>query len=265
MLYALLLSGAALSALVPLQGQASDTPSESPPGMVLIPAGKFRSPFRDDNATNETPVAAFYLDVYPVTNDEFLEFVRVHPRWRRSQVPCHVAEDSYLKHWAGDLELGPLAPSNAPVTQVSWLAARAFARWKGKRLPTTAEWELAAAASAGQPDGSLDPAFQRQILDWYAAPTPAVLAVVGTHTANVYGVHDLHALVWEWTADFGSYRLGETRGSGSLSGDAFCGGAAARATNLTDFATFMRFGFRSSLRAEYTIHNLGFRCARSRE
>jgi formylglycine-generating enzyme required for sulfatase activity len=49
--------------------------------------------------------------------------------------------------------------ARAPVTNVSWFAAKAYASWKGKRLPTVAEWEYAAAASVDKPDGASDPEF----------------------------------------------------------------------------------------------------------
>ena len=42
------------------------------------------------------------------------------------------------------VRLGPGAPAESPVVRVSWFAARAYAAWCGKRLPTTAEWERAA-------------------------------------------------------------------------------------------------------------------------
>jgi formylglycine-generating enzyme required for sulfatase activity len=41
----------------------------------------------------------------------------------------------------------------------------------------------------------------------------------------------------------------------------FCGAGAATAADATDYATFMRYAFRSSLRASYTVRNLGFRCS----
>ena len=56
------------------------------------------------------------------------EFVRGHERWRRSRVTRLFAEEAYLSHWAGDLELGPDAGPTQPVTFVSWFAAMAYCR-----------------------------------------------------------------------------------------------------------------------------------------
>jgi formylglycine-generating enzyme required for sulfatase activity len=235
----------------------------APGGMSLVPAGTYVPQFRAVNGPREFAVAAFYMDVYPVTNQEFLEFVRANPRWRRSAIKASLADTNYLRLWAGDLELGTTAASNAPVTHVSWYAARAYALWKGARLPTTAEWEYAAWASTVAPDGRKDPQFQRELLAWYAKPSPEILPPVGTGPANYFGLHDLHGLVWEWVADFNTAgMMADLPGQGGARSEAFCGGAAANATDPSDYPAFMRFAFRSSLKADYAVPNLGFRCVK---
>ncbi len=235
----------------------------APPGMVRVPTGVFRPLFRSDVDPKEVPVRAFALDVHPVTNAEFLDFIRANPRWRRSQVKRLFADDNYLKNWAGDLELGDAITTNAPVTLVSWFAAKAFAAWAGKRLPTTAEWEFAAAASPTRSDGENDAEFKKQIAAWHASPSLARLPPVGTGRANFYGVRELHGLVWEWVADFNTAMVtGDARGDSGLERQLFCGSGSQGAKDVSDYAAFMRYGFRSSLKADYTVHNLGFRCAK---
>ena len=234
-----------------------------PPEMVLIPDGIYRPLFRGENDIKEVTVKAFFLDVSPITNGDFLEFVRTNPRWRRSQVKRLFADENYLKAWAGDLELGTNVLAEAPVTWVSWFAAKAYCAWKGKRLPTVAEWEYAAKASAAQADGSRDAAFQKQIGAWYATPAPAQLPAAEHAQTNFYGVRGLHGLVWEWVADFNTAMVtGDARGDTGLDRQLFCGSGAAGARDTSDYPAFMRFGFRSSLKAHYTVHNLGFRCAK---
>ena len=246
--------------LHPLRAELSVT---RPASMARVPAGIYRPLFRSENDAKEVPVKAFALDIHPVTNAEFLDFVRANPRWRRSQVKRLFADENYLRHWAGDLELGDSTTTNSPVTQVSWFAAKAFAAWQGKRLPTTAEWELAAAASPTRPDGENDTDFKKQIVAWHSSPSPERLPPVGTGRANCFGVHDLHGLAWEWVADFNTSMVtGDARGDSGLERQLFCGSGSKGAKDVTDYAAFMRFGFRSSLKADYTVHNLGFRCAK---
>lgn len=236
-------------------------PAAPPPGMVLIPAGTYAPFLRDRTDPAQVSVAAFWLDVRPVTNSDFLAFVRANPSWRRSRVSPLFADRTYLARWAGDLEPGPDAPEAAPVVWVSWFAARAYARWAGKRLPTIAEWERAAAAGTQRADGRSEPGFTARVLAWYATPLPAVLPPSGSGPANCYGARDLLDLVWEWVDDFNSSIVnGDSRG-GSGAGF-FCAGSAASARDPSDYPAFMRAGFRSSLNANYTVADLGFRCAR---
>jgi formylglycine-generating enzyme required for sulfatase activity len=260
-----------LGVLTAFAGPGTNAPVSSvgrepgaPAGMVRIAEGTYAPLFRGENDPKEVPVPAFFLDAYPVTTAEFVEFVRANPKWRRSHVKRLFADADYLKTWAGDLEPGPGVLSNAPVTHVSWFAAKAFAAWKGKRLPNVAEWEYAAAASATQRNGEGDPDFNRELRRWYSSPSPSALPAVGRGPANVHGVYDLHGLIWEWVADFSTSMVtGDARGDTGLDRQLFCGGGADGAKDRGNFPAFMRYGFRSSLKASYTVHNLGFRCARS--
>jgi sulfatase modifying factor 1 len=234
------------------------------PSMVPIAVGPYRPAFAGENDPKEVMVASFQLAATPVTNRDFLEFVRVNPRWRRSQVKRLFADENYLKHWADDTSLGAGCTPDQPVTWVSWFAAKAFASWKGGRLPTPAEWERTAAAGFNQPNGSADPEFLRALARWYTTPTAVCLPAVGASRPNYLGVRDLHGLVWEWTSDFNSATVtGDARGDTGLERQLFCGAGSVGATNPNDYATFMRIGFRSSLKAAYTVHNLGFRYAKN--
>jgi formylglycine-generating enzyme len=248
--------------LLPVAAETNTVPARVP-----IPAGIYRPSFRSPDDLKEVPVAAFELDAVPASNGDYLDFVRANPRWRRSQVKRLFADENYLRHWAGDLDLGTNAAVHArqPVTWVSWFAAKAYAQWVGGRLPTTAEWELAASAGFTRPDGTNDLEYRRMVADWYSAPSPALLPSTGSGQANYHGVHDLQGLVWEWTADFNNALVsGDARGDTGLDRQLFCGAGAQTAADRSDFQAFLRYGFRSSLKAAYTVHNLGFRCAYDR-
>jgi len=236
--------------------------SNAPAGMVVISGGVFKPWFRSTADFKEVTVKPFCLDVLPVTNEEYLQFVRANPRWQRSVVRRLFADGSYLKHWTEDLALGTNASPNAPVTFVPWFAAKAYAQWSGKRLPTTAEWELVAAAGYTKPDGEGDVEFKRALLAWYASPAQRLVSV-GSGRTNYWGVHDLHGLVWEWVADFNTSMVtGDARGDTGLDRQLFCGSGSVGARDVSNYTAFMRYGFRSSLKADYCVHNLGFRCAK---
>ena len=231
--------------------------------MALIKGGKYKPLYGANNNSDEVTVAPFYLDKYPVTNKSFLQFVKENSNWRRSNVKKLFADENYLKNWKNDLELGSNVLPDAPVTNVSWFAAKAYCEYYGKRLPTVAEWELVAQASAKQTDGSKDPNYIRQILEWYSKPTQKIIPAIGQTEKNIWGVYDMHGLVWEWTSDFFSAMVtGESRGDSGLERNLFCGSGSVGASDFKNYPAFMRFAFRSSLKANYTTNNLGFRCAK---
>lgn len=228
---------------------------------VRIPSGRYKPLYKPTRQTTTLTVPSFMLMTRPVTNQDFLDFLSENPSYQRDQVARVFAEAGYLSRWAGPLSLGETAKPLQPVTHVSWFAARAFCASKGLRLPLEAEWERAALASAARADGSRD-ALQRQaILTWYATPR-STLPDVPFGPANYFGVHDLHGVAWEWVEDFNSSMVSEDpREQGESAGNRFCGGSALSAEDVSDYATFMRVGMRSSLQAAYTNANLTFRCA----
>ncbi|HPF14126.1 MAG TPA: formylglycine-generating enzyme family protein [Planctomycetota bacterium] len=228
--------------------------------MAEIPSGEYAPMYPGKDDAKRVPIAAFQTEIHPVTNAQFLRFVWENPEWSRSQVPRLFADSQYLEHWTSDFAIDPNQASS-PVNNVSWFAARAYAEWAGRRLLTLAEWEYLAAASETAAMGRDDPAYNQLILRWYSLPTPPVPGPVGQQPANFFGVQDLHGLVWEWVEDFNTALItGESRGDGGLDRNLFCGSGSLGAADPKDYAAFMRFAFRSSLRANYTVRNLGFRC-----
>jgi gamma-glutamyl hercynylcysteine S-oxide synthase len=200
---------------------------EGPP-MVRVEAGPF--PLGDAGAgfayDNERPrheveLAAFEIDRLPVSNGAYLEFVADGGyrrrelwsangwAWRESagiERPLYWTDDGRARSFE---RIEPLDP-DLPVMHVSWYEADAFARWRGARLPTEAEWEKAASwhDATGEkrrfPWGEEPATEERANLDqlsFGAAPCGAYPA--GASPWNALG---MLGDCWEWTAsDFTAY------------------------------------------------------------
>ena len=228
--------------------------------MAIIKGGSYVPMYSKD--VQKTEVKPFEMDVYPVTNSDFLTFVKANPEWRKSKVKSLFADSNYLKQWSSDLGFNKNI-ANSPVVNVSWFAAKKYCECQGKRLPETAEWELAARAGETKADASKDQGFNQWVLNWVTKPNPAILPPVGSTFKNYYGVFDMHGLVWEWTYDFNSaLTTGESRGNSSLDNTLFCGGGSFASKDINNYASFMRFAMRSSVKAKYCVANLGFRCVK---
>lgn len=174
----------------------------TPPGMVLVPGGPytFRStrsflspneviPYPGAPEPRTYPMEPFYMDVYPVTNAQFKEFM-VATRYTPAD------PDNFLKHWSGG---GP-APGTEdhPVVYVDRNDAAAYARWAGKRLPTDCEWQYAAQGTDGRkyPWGM---AFDSTRCNTGRGTTTPVHAFPSG--ASPFGVMDLIGNVWQLTGD----------------------------------------------------------------
>jgi formylglycine-generating enzyme required for sulfatase activity len=245
-------------------GSAQPAPADAQPGtMARIPAGDYLPLYGTTAARRH--VNAFRLDVSPVTRGEFLAFVRANPSWRRDSVRTVYAAPGYLVSWPGALDVGSAAERLQPVTEVSWFAARAYCAAQGKRLPTTDEWEYAAAASETARDATHDPAFLDRLVVLYAANAYERLRP-GRGFRNVYGVRAMHGGPWEWTEDFnGIFVSADSREAGATSRQtdfhSVCASAAIGATDPTNYPAFLRAAVRAALDARSTVTALGFRCA----
>ena len=188
-----------------------------PPKMVKIPAGVFdfrvsgieveggndigvdvQYPWEDSPRRHHRKtlaMRAFYIDRYPVTNEEFRKFLdatQYHPR----------DDYNFLRDWKDGRF--PEGWANKPVTWVSLEDARAYAVWAGKRLPHEWEWQYAAQGT----DGRLYPWGN----EWKAAAVPApdkgrlmrepTAVDAFPQGASPYGVMDLVGNVWQWTDEY---------------------------------------------------------------
>ena len=189
-----------------------------PAGRVQLGAARGEIPFGWDNefGASSVEVPRFAIDRSNVTNGEFLEFVQAGGyeqrslwtdedwQWVRAHDYWHPTFWERVEgqwQWRGMFELLPL-PLDWPV-YVSHAEARAFAKWRGRRLPTEAEYQRAAYGSPTPearrfPWGDAPPDASRGVFDFQSwEPQP-----VGTHPAgqSAWGVEDLVGNGWEWTS-----------------------------------------------------------------
>ncbi len=222
--------------------------------MVLIAAGSFR-PFDLKKEQKAVRIQKFYIDAYPVTVAQFSTFLERNPQWKKENVPGIKSDAGYLRN----IDFAR-APRDTVMTRISWYAARAYCRAQNKRLPTLYEWEYVATYNKWD----ARPTVNARILSWFGKPNDMGQgALTGTGLVSPQGVHDLHGLIWEWVEDFNSSTVtGDSRADTDTESNLFCGATALSGSDLRNYATYMRYGMRSSLKGNYTGHNLGFRCAK---
>jgi formylglycine-generating enzyme required for sulfatase activity len=163
---------------------ADASQSRSPEGMLLVPGGTFtmgtdKGGEPDEHPAHDVTLADFFLDRTEVTNAAYSE--------------CVAAKICKPKAFTD------FSRSEQPVSAVSWDDAKTFCEWKGKRLPTEAEFERAMRGTDGRrhPWGDDPPTHERTVFETTAPDD------VGSHPAGrgPYGHDDLMGNVWEWTAD----------------------------------------------------------------
>ena len=116
--------------------------------MVIIPGGtKYRGSHdgnRDEMPRHHITLASFAIDIHPVTNEQFVRFLEVMGGEKDSNHNDIIRlRDSRIKRSGGKLSIES-GYAKHPVVGVTWYGAVAYAKWVGKRLPTEAEWEIAA-------------------------------------------------------------------------------------------------------------------------
>jgi formylglycine-generating enzyme len=235
----------------------------APVQYVPVPAARFRTALPPDGKSAPASTNAISVRTQLVANGEFLAFVRTQPGWQRGQVPALFADAGYLTKWEAPTRLGAGVRPDQPVVQVSWFAADAYCRSENARLPTWYEWEWIAAADELRTDAREDPRWRERMLAWYGRPSTGTLPPVGKTPRNVYGIYDVHGVVWEWVDDFNSVMVStDSREQGDPDLQKFCGAGAVSMQDRENYAVLMHLALLSSLQAAYTTANLGFRCVR---
>ena len=223
--------------------------------MVLVPEGVFTMGTdrgdADERPAHEVKLSAFLIDVTPVTNAQYQKFV---------------------DETGGRMPPSPDFPSppEAPVVNVTFEEAQAYAKWAGRSLPSEAQWEKAARGADGRlfPWGNDAPApeSKRANLDGAGDGFPAI-APVGSFPEgrSPYGALDMAGNVWQWTFDwydpkyYASVAPGAENPEGPPSGEALGNQISVRGGAFTSKPADVRSTNRYPRVATDRARNVGFR------
>jgi len=241
---------------------------------VLIPKGIFL--YGEDKTKNDSIKNDYKIDVYPVTNKQYKEFMDETGH----EVPYSDNEDEKPYCWNKNNRTCPEGLGNHPVVLVSHNDAIDFCKWRSEkegievRLPTEEEWEKAARGRDGReyPWGNEFDFNKLNCADYHVKEElkdydewdkefnkefyknnkmTALTTEVGRFTdgASPFGCHDMVGNVWEWTS---SYYDKKDKDSFVLRGGSW-----------SDNSNWCRCAYRDSGGPGVRNDDVGFRCART--
>ncbi len=232
--------------------------------MSLVPAGKFTRGTADatqhpDAPAKEVRMDGFYIDYEEVTNQDYKECVKQ----QACPPPTSKASATVSDYYDNDKY------KNYPVVNVTWKMAQAYCKFRGKRLPTEAEWEKAARALTSNlfPWGNSTPSCEagKEHANYSSCGAKDTKPVRSYPAGrSPYGLFDMAGNVREWTYDYYSDKyynsdssLVTPSGPGTGSERVIRGGSYK--SSLKDLRVFAR----DHAKPDSSANDLGFRCARS--
>ncbi len=254
--------------------------------MALIPRGKFKrgSTFKemirgfdmcykvdktcqdwwlkDELPQKKIALDPFWIDIYETTNREYQKFVMDTGHRSPLDDTCETERCKAGNLW--DRVWFPSGIGNQPVTQVSWEDADAYCRWKGKRLPTEAEWEKGARGTTGliYPWGKAHPKGRARFMQkWLGTKT---MTDVGHYKSgvSVYGLYDMAGNVWEWVNDWYERKYYEQSPEKNPRGPETGEFRVVRGGSWVNYPDTLRSAHRRWSRPEARFNDTGFRCAK---
>lgn len=177
--------------------------------MVVIIGGNFNRGSNDGNRDempmHQITLSSFAIDIHPVTNEQFVRFLEAMGGEKDSNHQDIIRmRDSRIKRSGGKLSIES-GYSKHPVVGVTWYGAIAYAKWIGKRLPTEAEWEIAAYGSLENALYQTGEDIEKTQANFFSADTTPVMS----YAPNGYGLYDMAGNVYEWCHDWYGYNYYE--------------------------------------------------------
>ncbi|MDH3436525.1 MAG: formylglycine-generating enzyme family protein [Betaproteobacteria bacterium] len=235
--------------------------------MVDIPAGAFtmgnNNGAADEQPEHHVTLPAFSIDRYPVTNAQFAVFLHaVGPFNANGERLFDVRDPDARIRQVGARWAAHAGFEQHPVVEVSWAGARDYCAWRGKRLPTEAEWEKAARGTDARkyPWGNAPPDRTRaQHNAEYNETAPVDRFPEG---ASFYDVQDLSGNAWEWVSSaYRSYPYDAKDGREDLAPGPVRATRGGGHDSGVDEITVTQRGRNLSRNPASGHHNIGFRCA----
>lgn len=170
--------------------------------MVIIEGGEYARgsdvASRDARPRHKIQIDSFALDKHPVTNEHFLRFLEVMGGEKDHQNNDMILlKESRIRKAGGKFSIES-GYAQHPVVGVSWYGAVAYAKWVGKRLPTEAEWEIAASGGIADnvyPSGA---DLERACANFFNTDTTKVKS----YPSNLNDLYDMDGNVYEWCEDW---------------------------------------------------------------
>ena len=177
--------------------------------MVIIEEGTFlrgsNDGGRDEMPRHAVHLSSFAIDIHSVTNEQFVRFLQVLGGEKEGNNNDVIRlRDSRIRKSSGNLIIES-GYAKHPVVGVSWYGALAYAKWVGKRLPTEAEWEIAACGRIEKAQYPTGEDIDRKEANFFNADTTSVMS----YPPNEYGLYDIVGNVYEWCMDWYGYHYYE--------------------------------------------------------
>ncbi len=173
--------------------------------MVIVKGGNFvrgsKNGGRDELPEHTITLESFAIDIHPVTNEQYVRFLEAMGGEKDGQNNDMIRlRESRIKKSGGKLNVES-GYAKHPVVGVTWYGANAYAKWVGKRLPTEAEWEIAACGGLEESTYPTGKNIERSQANFFSSDTTTVMS----YPPNAYGLYDMAGNVYEWCNDWYGY------------------------------------------------------------